>query len=142
LCTAVTLLRRCRASAKAASAMRVEPARGQREVGRGHELAGAEKHRAVGVEALGVLARDHEVDGRAAAGRKAAAAARRADIGEQVEALAQFARRIETALRHGRIVIVRDRPEDHAVGRARRLGRGVGHRRPVRAQCREAHRDR
>jgi hypothetical protein len=33
-------------------------------------------------------------------------------------------------------------PEDHAVGRLGRFGRGVGQRAPVRTQRREAHRDR
>src|SRR5262249_56772985 len=84
-------------------------AHGERKVGRGHELAGAEEHGAVGVETLGVLARDDEVDRRSAARRKAAAAPRRAYIGEQVETLAQFARRVEAALRQRRIIVVRYR---------------------------------
>src|SRR5262249_57693952 len=86
------------------------------EIRRGHELAGAEEHGAIGVEALGVLARDDEVDRRSAARGKAAAASRRADIGKQVEPLAQFARRVETALRQWRIVVVRYRSEDNPAG--------------------------
>src|SRR2546422_11071287 len=81
-------------------------AHGEREVGRGHELAGAEEHGAVGVEALGVLARDDEIDRRSAARRKSAAASRRADIGKQVEPLAQFSRRVEAALRQRRVGVV------------------------------------
>ena len=62
-----------RASSKAASRdARASPcardlAHGERDVRRRHELAGAREHVAVGVEALGVLAHDHEVHRRAAA---------------------------------------------------------------------------
>ena len=143
LCTAVTFLRRRMASAKAASrdpgrAGARDLAHRQREVRRRHELARAQEHRAVGVEALGVLARDHEIDRRAATRRKAAAAARRPDIGVEIEPLAQLARRIEAALRDRRIVVVRHRPEDHAVGGLGGVDRGVREGRAVRAQRRQA----
>jgi hypothetical protein len=84
-------------------------AHGKREVRRRHELAGAEEHRAVGVEAFGVLARDDEIDRRAATGRQAAAAARRTDVGKQVEVFAQLARRVAAALCQRRILVVRHR---------------------------------
>jgi hypothetical protein len=136
LCTAVTFLRRRSASAKAVSPIR------QREVRRGHELAGAEEHGAVGVEALGVLARDDEVDGRSAARGKAAAASRRADIGKQVEPLAQFARRVKTALRQRRIIVVRYRSEDHAVGGLGRVDRRLRQGGALRPQGRKPDRHR
>ena len=92
-------------------------AHGEREIGRRHEFAGAVVHIAVGVEAFGVLAHDDEIDGRAAARRKAVTRARRADIGVKVEPLAQFAGRVEPAFGHRRILVVRHRAEQHAVGR-------------------------
>jgi hypothetical protein len=112
-------------------------AHGKREVCGRHELAGAEKHGAVGVETFGVLARDDEVDRRAATRQQAAAAARRTDIGKQIETLAQLARRVEAALRDGRIVVVRHRPEDHAIRRFGRLDRRRRQGRAVRAQGRK-----
>jgi hypothetical protein len=135
------------ASAKAVSAIRVQPARvnlahGERQVRGRHELAGAEEHGAVGVEAFGVLARDHQVDRRPAARRKAAAALRRTDIGVEIEQLAQAARRIAAALLHRRVGIVVDRPEDHAVGRPRRLDRRIRQRGALRPQRHEPDRDR
>jgi ABC-type sugar transport system permease subunit len=60
--------------------------------------ARTDEHRAVGVEAFRVLTHDDEVDGRPAARGKVAPASRRPNIGEQIEALAQFARRVETPL--------------------------------------------
>src|SRR5882672_7450799 len=59
-------------------------------------------HGAVGIEAFGVLARDHEVDWRAAARRKAATRARRPDIGVEIKAPSHLARWIEPALRDQR----------------------------------------
>jgi hypothetical protein len=70
----------------------------EREVGRRHELARSDEHRAIGIKAFGVLAHDDEVDLRPAARRKTATTSRRTNIGEQVETLAQFARRIEPPL--------------------------------------------
>jgi hypothetical protein len=95
-----------------------------------------------GVEALGVLARDDEVDRRSAAWRKAAAAARRADIGEQVETLAQFPRRVETALRQRRVVVVRHWSEDHAVRGFGGVDRRRRQRGALRAQGRKPDRHR
>jgi hypothetical protein len=59
---------------------------------------------------------------------------------KKVEAPAQFTRRVDTAFGHRRIVVVRDRPEDDAVGRSglpqRRLRQG----RAVRPQGRKTDR--
>ena len=79
LCTAVTFLRRRIASAKAVSAMRVEPARvilrtASARSGVGMNSPGPTMHGAVGVKPLGVLARDHEIDRRC----RSAAGSRRA----------------------------------------------------------------
>ena len=92
----------------------------QRQIRRRHEFAGTEMHGAVGIEAFRVLAHDDEIDGRAAAGRESRARPRGADIGVKVEPLAQFAGRIEAALGDGRILIMRDRAEQHSV-------RGLGY---------------
>ena len=117
-------------------------AHGEREVGRGHELAGTEEHGTVGVEALGVLAGDHKIDGSAATRRKTAAAARRTDIGKQVEALAQFPGGIEAALRDRRIIVVRYRSENDAVRRSGGLHRRLGQRGALRVQGRKPDRHR
>jgi hypothetical protein len=88
----------------------------KREIGRRHELAGALEHVAIGVKAFGVLAHDDEIDRLAAARRKLRARPGGADVGEQVEPLAQRAGWINPALLGRRIIVVRDRSEDHAVG--------------------------
>src|SRR5262245_48498738 len=144
LCTAVTFLRRCSASAKAVCAIRVEPARVTLRTESARSAVGmnSPEPRNIGVETLGVLARDNEVDRRSAARRKAAAASRRADIGKQVEPLAQFARRVETALRQRRIIVVRYRSEDHAVGGLGRVDRRLRQGGALRPQGRKPDRHR
>ena len=76
-------------------------AHGKRKVGRRHEFTRAEKHRAVGIKAFSVLAHDHQIDRLAAAWRKPGTRARRADVGVEIEPLAQVAGRVEPALRAG-----------------------------------------
>src|SRR5882672_5058034 len=95
-------------------------------------------HGAVGIEAFGVLARDHEVDWRAAARRKAATRARRPDIGVEIKAPSHLARWIEPALRDRRIFVVRHWPEDHAVSRLGGRDRRIRTRGALRFQRRKA----
>ena len=96
------------------------------DVGGRHELAGPDMHGAVGIEAFGVLAHDHEIDVAAAARRQARPRPRRPDVGEQVEPAAQLAGRIEAAFGDRRIFVVRYRPEDDARRLLRLLDHGVG----------------
>ena len=126
---AETLPRRC-----AVEACRVILRTASATIRRRHELAAALEHVAVGVEAFGVLAHHHEIDRLAAARREIRARLRRADVGEQVEPLAQRAGRVDAAFVGRRIVVVRDRPEDHAVGGLRRLEARLGKRRALRGQ--------
>ena len=86
------------------------------EVWRGHHLAGALEHRAVGIEALGVLAHGDEVDRMAATRGEAGAGFGRADVGVEIQADAQLAGGVEAAFGRLGIVVVRDRAEDHAIG--------------------------
>ncbi len=106
----------------------------ERQVGGRHELARSLEHVAVGIEPLGVLAHHHEIDRLAAARRKPFACLRGPDVGEQVEPLAQRARRVDAALVGGRIVVVRDRPEDDAVGGLRGREARFGKRRALRLE--------
>jgi hypothetical protein len=86
----------------------------------GHQhLAASRLHVAVGVKALGVLARDHEIEF-AAAQLKSGIGTRRPDIGEQVEALAQRHRWVDLAARRVFELKCVGRPEHDAV-RAPRL---------------------
>ncbi len=133
LWTTVTRLRRRAASENAASTMRSEPSRvilrtERATSGVGMNSPGPDMHGAVGVEAFGVLAHDHEIDVAAAARRQARPRPRRPDVGEQVEPAAQLAGRIEAALGDRRIFVVRHRPEDDAGRLLRPLDHGVGSR--------------
>ncbi len=125
----------------AGGALAADLAHRQGEVGRRHELAEAVVHRAVGIEPLGVLAHDDEIHLLAATRRKARARAGRADVSEQRQALAQFPRRVEAALGHRGIFVVRDRAENDAVGVARGREGGVRQGRADAAQGFETDRD-
>jgi hypothetical protein len=69
----------------------------------------------VGIKTFGVLAHHDEIDRLAAARRHAEARFRRPDVGIEIEALSHLAGRVEAALRGRRVVVVRHRPQDHAV---------------------------
>ena len=78
----------------------------QRHVRVGKELAGPGSHVAVGVEALGVLAEDDEVDGAGNRRGNALAGPCRADIGEEVELDAENGGRVHTTFAPRRIGVV------------------------------------
>ena len=107
---------------------------GDRDIRRDQHVAVARRHVAVGVEALGVLAHDHEVEG-ADALRGVAEGARRPDIGEQIELFAEIGRRIDPALLRRRVVEGRDGAEDDAIRRARARDHVVRQRGAVGLQC-------
>jgi hypothetical protein len=94
--------------------LRADLADRQRQIAVGHELPAARVHGTVGVEALGVLPHDDQVHRRAQRAQ-AGARATRPDVGEQLEHRAQLGRRVDAALGPGRVVVVRHRPEQHAV---------------------------
>ena len=95
---------------------RGDPAHRQRDILGRHELGDAGEHVAVGVEALGVLAHDDEVHRRRRL-RQAGPGARRADIGIEIEPLAQRARHADPALLARRIGGHLGRAEHDTVGR-------------------------
>ena len=107
---------------------------GERHIRGGHVFARAHEHRAVGIEPLGVLTHDHQIELMSARMRHAQMGARGADIGEQIQPDAQLTRRVQPALRLLRIVVVRHRAEHNAVRRLALLPRRIWKRRAVGAQ--------
>ena len=143
LCTAVTFLRRLRAQSNATREMRlhwraVTLRIGDRDVFGRHELAAAHEHVAVGVEAFGAFAEDHEIDGLAGEAH-AHARFRRADVREEIELHAELARRVDAALLARRVLEMVDGPEDDARRVARGLHHVVGQRRAALLQRAEPH---
>ena len=78
-------------------------------------FAGARIHAAVGVKAFRILPVDHHVEGRAGARRQVVPCDRRADVGKQVQTLAQLSRRVDPALLTRRIVKMGHRAKDQRV---------------------------
>ena len=110
----------------------------QGDIGRRHEFARPHEHRAVSIKTLGVLAHHDQIECLAAWRLDTVTRARGTDVGEKIEGLAQFARRVEPAFRDRRIDIMRHRTEHDAIGRARRLQHALGEGRAIRLQAREA----
>ena len=104
-----------------------------------HEFAAAGVHVAVGVEPLGVLAHDHQVE-RADRTGQPGPGARRTDVGVQVEPGAQCGRHVDAAPVAGGVAQVVDRAKDNAIGRARPLQSSLRQGGAMRRQGREADR--
>src|SRR5262249_601020 len=90
-----------------------------------HELPASHEHVAVGIEALGAFAENHEAYGFPGQSH-AHARLWRADIGEEIELYPQLARWIDPALFARRILEVIDGSKDDARGAARGLHHCVG----------------
>jgi hypothetical protein len=97
----------------------------QGDIRRRHELAGAGDHVAVRVETLRRLAHDDQVHVRAAM-RHAGPGPRRSDVGEQVQFHTEGGRDVDPAPVAGRVVEMRDRSEQDAVGGAGAFENGPG----------------
>src|SRR5438105_131781 len=118
------------AARDALAALRGDAAHRERHVLGRHEFAAARVHVAVGVEALGVLAVDHQIDGLAGQ-PDAETRSRGTDVGVQIELGAKLGRRVDPAFFARRVLVSRERAEDHALREARRFQHARGERRAL-----------
>src|SRR5216117_2446494 len=125
------------AARDALAAFRGDAAHRERHVLGRHELREARVHVAVGIEALGILAVDHQID--ALAGEPdAEARSRGTDVGVEIELGAKLCRGVDPAFFARRVLVGRERSENHAFRGARRLEHAGGERRAFLLQGGEA----
>ena len=83
------------------------------------EFAIAVKHVAVGIEPLEIFTHHHKVKWRPDGMRQPVMTSRRSDIGMKIKRLAKYARRVQATFGNRRVIIMRDRPQDHTISRLR-----------------------
>src|SRR5882762_7044576 len=121
----------------ALTAFRRDAAHRERHVLGRHKLSEPHVHVAVGIEAFGILAVDHQIDGLAGE-PDSEPRSRRTDVGVEIELGAELCRRVDPAFFARRVLVSRERPENHAHREARRFHHTGGERRAFLLQRREA----